>query len=63
MPYALETSFSVGLQGLSSEKEAEFVEKTVLDVLKRVAEEGFPKDHVDAYVHQVELGIKHVRLG
>lgn len=54
-----ETSFAVGLKGVA-EADVEEVEKRVADTLSKIAEEGFPRDRVDAVMHQVELGAARV---
>lgn len=54
-----ETSFAVGLKGVA-DADVEEVEKRVADTLKKVALEGFPRDRVDAVMHQVELGAARV---
>ena len=49
-----ETSFAVGVKDVA---EADFakVEQMVMDVLERIAREGFPRERVNAVMHQVEL--------
>ncbi|KNE63969.1 hypothetical protein AMAG_09031 [Allomyces macrogynus ATCC 38327] len=52
-------SFGIGVQGISAEQ-IPVVEKTIWDVLNKVAETGFPKERIDAIVHQTELSLRHV---
>jgi len=54
-----ETSFAVGLKGVA-EADVEEVEKRIAETLGRIAEEGFPRERVDAVMHQVELGAARV---
>lgn len=53
--------FSVGLQNIHSDdigKVHEIIEKT----LKEVAGSGFPQERIDAVLHDIELGLKHVSV-
>jgi Zn-dependent M16 (insulinase) family peptidase len=54
------SSMSFGVQGMKHEDIAK-VEETVMKVLKNVQQEGVDPKRVDAIVHQMELGQKHVR--
>lgn len=47
-------SFMCGIEG-SEPEHAEAFEKLVLDVLEKVAEEGVPKEMLEAQLHQLEL--------
>jgi len=49
-----ETSFAVGLKDVA-EADLKKVETTILEVLERISREGFPRDRVEAVMHQVEL--------
>ena len=49
-----EISFMCGLEG-SRPENAEAAEKLILDVLRDVAENGVPRDKVEAVLHQLEL--------
>ena len=49
-----ETSFAVGLKGVAAE-DVEKVETIVEETLRAIAQDGFPRDRVDAIMHQVEL--------
>lgn len=49
--------FSIGLNGLTK-KDSDQLEDHVLSCLKKVQAEGFPKNRVDAILHQLELGRK-----
>ena len=50
-----ETSFAVGLKGVA-EADVPEVEAKIQGTLETIAKEGFPKERVDAVMHQVELG-------
>ena len=54
-----ETSFAVGLKGVA-EADVTEVEAKIQGTLERIAKEGFPKERVDAIMHQVELGAAKV---
>ena len=54
-----ETSFAVGLKGVAKEDVPE-VERRIDETLKKIAKDGFPRDRVDAVMHQVELGAARV---
>ena len=49
-----EMVFACGVEG-SNVSSADEVEKLILDTLKNVAENGIPKEDVDAVLHQLEL--------
>lgn len=51
--------FTVGLQGLSEETIPKFKE-AVFNVLRDVAENGFPEDRLQAIINQVELSYREV---
>lgn len=54
------TSLSIGVQGMKQE-DASKVEKTITDILQKVKEDGVDPKRIEAIVHQMELGQKHVR--
>ncbi len=54
-----EMCFVCGLEG-AKEQSAEQVEQLILDVLKRVAEEGVPQSQVEAVLHQLELSQREI---
>ena len=54
-----ESSFAVGLKNVSAEATAE-VEAAIDGTLRRLARDGFPRAHVDAVVHQIELDEREV---
>ena len=54
-----ETSFAVGLKGVAAEDVPE-VERRIDETLQKIAEEGFPRERVEAVMHQVELGAARV---
>ena len=49
-----ETSFAVGLKDVA-DADMDKIEKTILDVLERISREGFPRERVEAVMHQLEL--------
>jgi Zn-dependent M16 (insulinase) family peptidase len=49
-----ETSFAVGLKDVA-ESDVNKVEKIIEEVLERIAREGFPRERVEAVMHQIEL--------
>jgi Zn-dependent M16 (insulinase) family peptidase len=55
----METNFMCGVEG-SEPEHAEAVEQLIFDVLNRVAEEGIPKDRLEAVLHQLELSQREV---
>ncbi len=60
--YTKPTSFSVGLQGVK-QGEVALVKETILDVLRECIKKGFSKNRITAVFHQMELGLKHRRVG
>lgn len=57
--YTKQPYFSVGLQGILESdisKVHEIIEKT----FKEVATSGFPQERIDAVLHNIELGLKHI---
>lgn len=50
----LELSFLCGLEGCQKDA-ADEIEALVLDVLKKVAQEGIPKEEIESALHQLEL--------
>ncbi|XP_074602577.1 presequence protease, mitochondrial [Brevipalpus obovatus] len=50
--------FTVGLQGIH-EKDVSKVQNIILDTLKKVADEGFPQERIDALLHSIELALRH----
>ncbi|KAG0045725.1 Mitochondrial presequence protease [Gryganskiella cystojenkinii] len=52
------SSMSFGVQGMKQDDIAK-VEETVMQVLKKVQEEGVDPKRIEAIVHQMELGQKH----
>ena len=57
-----EATFQCGLEG-AREKNSEAIERGILDVLERVANEGVPFEQVDSVLHQVELAQREVGGG
>lgn len=55
-----EMTFMCGLEG-SSPDNAEAVEKLVLDVLQDVADNGLPREQLDAVLHQLELSQREIK--
>lgn len=58
-PSNREMSFICGLEGSRAEH-ADALEKLVLDVLHKVADEGIPGDRVEAVLHQLELSQREI---
>lgn len=54
-----ETSFMCGIEGAEPEH-AEALEQGVLEVLRRVAEEGVAQEDVEAVLHQLELAQREI---
>lgn len=52
-------SFSVGLQGLFQD-DVDKVESIIHNVFEQSAKTGFDMQRVEAAIHQIELGTKHV---
>ena len=55
----LETTFGMGVAGLS-EDNLDAVKVAMETTLQQVAQDGFAQDRVDALLHQIELGQKHI---
>jgi len=55
-----EMVFVCGLEGARVESDAE-IEKLVLDTLEAVARDGVSEEHVEAMLHQLELGQREIR--
>lgn len=55
------TALSIGLQGVK-DSDVEKVKSTIRTVLEQVKQEGFDPKRVEAAIHQLELGQKHVRI-
>jgi Zn-dependent M16 (insulinase) family peptidase len=58
-PSNREMSFICGLEGSRAEH-ADALEKLVLDVLGKVADEGIPAERVEAVLHQLELSQREI---
>ena len=50
---------SIGLQGVK-DSEVDKVKQTIESVLEQVKHEGFDPQRIEAAIHQMELGQKHV---
>lgn len=61
-PSVHETSFSVGLSEIQP-SDVDKVEAIIYDVLKESAKVGFPQERIEAILHQIEFGQKHVSSG
>lgn len=57
-----EMSFVCGLEG-SGPEHADALESLILDTLRTVAENGVPRDQIDAALHQLELAQREVTGG
>lgn len=57
-----EMSFVCGLEGADAEH-AEEIGSLILGVLERVAEDGLPREQIDAVLHQLELNQREIRSG
>ncbi|XP_022112056.1 presequence protease, mitochondrial-like isoform X2 [Acanthaster planci] len=53
-----DASFSVGLQGIRQE-DVEPVKSIIEDTFKKVVENGFEKERIDAVLHKIEISQKH----
>lgn len=51
---------SIGLQGVK-DSDVEKVRDTIKTVIEKAKEEGFDPKRIEAAIHQMELGQKHVR--
>jgi Zn-dependent M16 (insulinase) family peptidase len=54
-----DTYIAAGLQGTDPEKLPD-IEKVILDTLAQVAEQGFPRERIDAALHQYEFANREV---
>ncbi len=54
-----ETLFAAGLQGVR-QSDADKVSDVIFSTLKRLTSEGFPKERVDAAIHQMEFSSREV---
>lgn len=50
--------FTVGLQGIH-EQDVSKVQNVVSDTLRKVADQGFPQERIDALLHSIELALRH----
>jgi Zn-dependent M16 (insulinase) family peptidase len=57
-----ETSFSVGLSDIL-EEDVDKVERLIYETLDEVVLTGFPKERIEAVIHQIEYGQKHISTG
>lgn len=55
----MEMNFMCGVEG-SDPEHAEAIEELILDVLKRVAEEGVEQEQLEAVLHQLELSQREI---
>jgi Zn-dependent M16 (insulinase) family peptidase len=53
------SSMSIGLQGVK-DTDVDKVKSTIKSVLEQVKQEGFDPKRIEAAIHQMELGQKHV---
>lgn len=53
------SSMSIGLQGVK-DSDIEKVRETIKTVIEQVKQEGFDPKRIEAAIHQMELGQKHV---
>ncbi|KAM7542840.1 hypothetical protein Aperf_G00000018968 [Anoplocephala perfoliata] len=53
------TCFHVGLQGVKPVVGTERVESTVMEILEKTVKTGFPKDRIEAVLHQQEIALRH----
>ena len=56
--HAWDSSFSVGLQGMSRQH-VNLVEDIIMNGLREVMDEGFDRDKVEAVLHQLEIAQRH----
>ena len=59
MDYTRQAGFSVGAMGMTAEDAAK-LQDVVSETLVRAASEGFPQERVDACLHLIEIGLKHI---
>lgn len=52
------TSFHIGLQGVRPGADTERVEAVVMDILANTVKTGFPKERVEAVLHQHEIALR-----
>ena len=52
-----DTSFTIGLQGISMEK-ADDIESIILNTFEKAAETGFEEDRIQAILNKTELSLK-----
>lgn len=57
--YTKQPYFSIGLQGIHRDDIAK-VHDTIERTFKEVAATGFSQDRIDAVLHNIELGLKHI---
>jgi Zn-dependent M16 (insulinase) family peptidase len=50
---------SIGLQGVK-DSDVDKVQSTIKSVIEQVKQEGFDPKRIEAAIHQMELGQKHV---
>lgn len=55
------SSLSIGLQGVK-DSDVDKVKSTIMSVIEQVKEEGFDPKRIEAAIHQMELGQKHVSI-
>lgn len=55
------SSLSIGLQGVK-DSDVDKVKSTIKSVIEQVKEEGFDPKRIEAAIHQMELGQKHVSI-
>jgi len=58
--YTKQPYFSVGLQNLST-NDIPKVHKIIEDTLIKASQEGFERERIEALLHNIELGLKHIR--
>eukprot|EP01127_Copromyxa_protea_P016926 TRINITY_DN5118_c0_g1_i1.p1 TRINITY_DN5118_c0_g1~~TRINITY_DN5118_c0_g1_i1.p1 ORF type:complete len:1008 (-),score=294.23 TRINITY_DN5118_c0_g1_i1:45-3068(-) len=56
---AREAVFSIGLQGVDA-KDTQTIEDLIFKTFEEVAENGFPKERIDAVLHALELSLRHI---
>ena len=57
--YTRQAAFSVGAMGMTSE-DAEKLQEIVTQTLDDVATNGFPEERIEAALHMIEIGLKHI---
>lgn len=58
----LQPQFSIGLKGVS-EEDIQKIEKLILDTLRKLAEEGFNSDAVEASMNTIEFSLRENNTG